>query len=158
MTEPLWITADEALAIQERLIARFGGLSGGVREENLFQAALARPLNKWHYDDPKPDLHVLASAYAFGIAKGRVFHDGNKRTAYLVAITFLDINGMTCAPEQADIVASMVAVADGSMSEKELADWLRKNSRRRTGLAESPAKPPPRAPRTRAKRTSATSR
>jgi death on curing protein len=155
--EPSWISAEEALAIQERLIVRFGGVGAGVRDENLFQAALARPLNKWHYDDPKPDLFALAATYAFALAKRHVFHDGNKRTAYVVAVTFLDMNGVACAPEQSDIIDTMVALADGSVSEKDLADWLRKNARRRIGLGESPSKPLSSAPRKRpgrqAKRT-----
>jgi death-on-curing protein len=140
--EPLWISADEALAINRMLVAQFGGLDAGVRDENLLQAALGRPLNKWHYDEPKPDLFVLAAAYAFGIAKGHVFHDGNKRAAYVVAMTFLDVNGIVCAPAQADIVETMVAVADGSMSEAGLADWLRNNVRRPSSLAESSATKP----------------
>jgi death on curing protein len=140
--EPLWISADEALAINRMLVAQFGGLDAGVRDENLLQAALGRPLNKWHYDEPKPDLFVLAAAYAFGVAKGHVFHDGNKRAAYVVAVTFLDINGIIYAPAQADIVDTMVAVADGSMSEAALADWFRNNVRRPSGLAESPAAKP----------------
>jgi death-on-curing protein len=135
--EPLWISADEALAINRMLVAQFGGLDAGVRDENLLQAALGRPLNKWHYDEPTPDLFVLAAAYAFGVAKGHVFHDGNKRAAYIVAVTFLDINGIVCTPAQADIVETMVADADGSMSEAVLADWFRNNVRRPTGLAES---------------------
>jgi death-on-curing protein len=143
VTEPLWISAEEALAINRMLVAQFGGLDAGVRDENLLQAALGRPLNKWHYDEPKPDLFVLAAAYAFGVAKGYVFHDGNKRAAYVVAVTFLDINGVACAPAQADIVDTLVAVADGSMSEAALADWFRKNARRPSGLAERPAALPP---------------
>jgi death-on-curing protein len=143
VTEPLWISADEALAINRILVAQFGGLDAGVRDENLLQAALGRPLNKWHYDEPKPDLFVLAAAYAFGVAKGHVFHDGNKRAAYVVAVTFLDINGIVCAPAQADIVDTMVAVADGSMSEAALAEWFRKYPRRPSGLAERPAALPP---------------
>jgi death-on-curing protein len=135
--ESLWISADEALAINRMLVAQFGGLDAGVRDENLLQAALGRPLNKWHYDEPKPDLFVLAAAYAFGIAKGHVFHDGNKRAAYVVAVTFLEINGTVCAPAQADIVETMVTVADGSMSEAALVAWFRTNVRRPSGLAES---------------------
>ena len=108
----------------------------------LLQAALGRPLNKWHYDEPKPTLFVLAAAYAFGIAKGQVFHDGNKRAAYVVAMTFLEMNGVVCAPAQSDIVETMVAIADGSMSEAELADWFRSNIRRPVGLAEPVATTP----------------
>jgi len=60
--------------------------------------------------------------------KGHVFHDGNKRTAYIVAIVFLEQNGVTCAPEQADIVATMLGAADGSVSEDDLARWFEANS------------------------------
>jgi death on curing protein len=141
VSEPLWIAADEALAINRMLVAQFGGLDAGVRDENLFQAALGRPLNKWHYEEPKPDLFALAAAYAFGIAKGHVFHDGYKRAAYVVAVTFLEINGIVCAPAQPDIVEAMVALADGSLSEGGLAAWFRKNASRPTGLAESAAGP-----------------
>jgi len=152
LKEPSWISADEALAINRMLVAQFGGLDAGVRDDNLLQAALSRPLNKWHYDEPKPDLFVLAAAYAFGIAKGHVFHDGNKRAAYVVAITFLDINGIVCAPEQADIVETLVSVADGSMSEAGLASWLRANLHRSSGFAES-TKPKPLRGRTARNRT-----
>jgi death-on-curing protein len=150
--EPLWVGADEALAINRMLVAQFGGLDAGVRDENLFQAALGRPLNKWHYDEPKPDLFALAAAYAFGIAKGHVFHDGYKRAAYVVAVTFLDVNAVVSAPAQSDIVASMVALADGSLSEDGLAAWFRKNAVRPTGLAETSVAPPRRPP-SRAKRS-----
>ncbi|HTO82515.1 MAG TPA: type II toxin-antitoxin system death-on-curing family toxin [Methylomirabilota bacterium] len=160
MTEPLWIAADEALAINRMLVAQFGGLDAGVRDENLFQAALGRPLNKWHYDEPKPDHFALAAAYAFGLAKGHVFHDGNKRAAYVVAVTFLAVNGVVCSPAQADIVDAMVALADGSLSEDGIAARFRKNASRPTGLAEAAAaplrKPSPRPKRSRTRaRTSA---
>jgi death-on-curing protein len=138
--EPLWISVDEALAINRMLVAQFGGLDAGLRDENLLQAALARPLNKWHYDQQKPDLMLLAAAYAFGIAKGHVFNDGNKRAAYVVAAAFLEINGIVCAPAQPEIVETIIAVADGSMNEAALANWFRANVRRPSGLAESSAK------------------
>ncbi len=142
MNEPLWVSGEEAVAINRMLVAQFGGLDAGVRDENLLQAALGRPLNKWHYDEPKQCLFTLAAAYAFGIAKGRVFHDGNRRAAYVVAATFLEMNGVVCAPAQSDIVETMVAIADGSMSEAELADWFRSNIRRPVGLAEPVATTP----------------
>lgn len=138
MIEPAWISADEASAINRMLVAQFGGLDAGVRDENLLQAAIARPLNKWHYDEPKPNLFALAAAYAFGIAKGLAFHDGNKRAAYVIAITFLDLNGVVCAPSQPDIVETMVALAEGSLGESDLTDWFRRHSRRTGGLAEGP--------------------
>lgn len=141
MSEPVWVSAEEASAINRLLVAQFGGLDAEVRDENLLQAAIARPLNKWHYDDPKPNLFSLAAAYAFGIAKGRAFHDGNKRAAYVVAVTFLEVNGLVCAPAQSDIVETMVAIAEGSLGESDLAEWFRRNSRRPGGLSEASTAP-----------------
>ena len=107
----------------------FGGLSGDVRDDNLLKAAVGRPLNKWHYDDPTPDLFKLAAAYCFGLVKGHAFHDGNKRTAYITAVVFLEVNGQVCAPDQIDIIQTILGAADGSVSEDDLAEWFRINSR-----------------------------
>jgi death-on-curing protein len=93
VTDPIWISDAEAVAINAHAIDLFGGLQAGVRDETLLQAALARPLNKWHYDEPHPDVFELAAAYAFALCKGRVFHAGNKRTSHAVAATFLENNG-----------------------------------------------------------------
>ena len=89
---------------------------------------MARPLNKWHYDEPNPDIFTLAAAYCFGLVKGHPFHDGNKRTAYLVAIIFLELNGYEFAPEQADIIQTVLGAAEGTISEDKIAEWFSINS------------------------------
>ena len=127
--EPTWLDEDEVAAISLAAVAMFGGLSGEVRDENLLKAAIGRPLNKWHYEEPRPDIFRLAAAYCFGLVKGHAFHDGNKRTAYVAATVFLDVNGYECAPEQEDIIKTVLGAADGSVSEDELATWFEENSR-----------------------------
>ncbi|MCB2100091.1 MAG: type II toxin-antitoxin system death-on-curing family toxin [Rhodobacterales bacterium] len=130
---PVWLTEDMVAAINARAVAVFGGLSGAVRDETLLKAALGRPLNKWHYDEPRPDLFTLAAPYCFALIKGHAFHDGNKRTAYIAAVVFLDLNGIDCMPDQADIVRTMLGAADGSIPETALTDWFRANGRARNG-------------------------
>lgn len=128
MNEPLWITDREAVAMNARAVSLFGGLEAGVRDQNLLRVALARPLNKWHYEDTRPDIFELASAYAFALCKGHVFHDGNKWTAHAVAATFLEINGWSQTSSQPDIVHTMIAVAEGTLAEDALAAWFRRTS------------------------------
>lgn len=41
----------------------------------------------------------MAAAYLFHIFKNHAFMDGNKRTALLSALVFLDINGISIARE-----------------------------------------------------------
>lgn len=132
MTEPVWITDREVVALNHRLTTLFGGLGGGPRDENLLRAALARPINKWHYDQPRPDLYGLAAASAFAIARGRVFLDGNKRTAHAVTAVFLLNNGIDHTARQEEVVAAMIGIAAGSLSEAELAAWFRDTSGKRT--------------------------
>ena len=57
--------------------------------------------------------------------------DGNKRTALLATRAFLYLNGRELEPAQEDELATLVAVADGSLSEPALAGWLELNSRDR---------------------------
>jgi death-on-curing protein len=128
VSDPVWISDREAVAINARAVDLFGGLQAGVRDETLFQAALARPLNKWHYEEPLPDIFDLAAAYAFALCKGRVFHDGNKRTSHAVAAIFLDNNGWVHDAPEVEVVQTMIGVADGSIKEPGLADWFRRTS------------------------------
>jgi death-on-curing protein len=125
MTEPVWIEADDAILANLQLIEAFGGLAAGSREGNLLLAAIARGLNKWHYAETRPSLFELAAAYAFGIVRGHVFHDGNKRTAYTTAIAFLRKNGVDVAPPGDEIVETTVALAEGALDEEAYAAWLR---------------------------------
>jgi death-on-curing protein len=130
VTEPVWIDDREAAALNARAVELFGGMQAGVRDQTLLRAALARPLNKWHYEEKRPDIFDLAAAYAFALCKGHVFHDGNKRTAHAIAAVFLDINGWTQNCPEPEVVLTMIGVADGSIREAELATWFRRTSKR----------------------------
>jgi death-on-curing protein len=94
-----------------------------VRDLPFLQSALARPQNLAAYESP--DVAELAASYALGIARNRAFLDGNKRTAWVVAETFLLKNGYELIAHDEDGVTAMLAVADGSMPEQEFAIWVR---------------------------------
>jgi death-on-curing protein len=117
-----WIKERVAFAIQDAQIAEHGGLAG-VRDRSVIQSALARPQNLEAYG--KPDAADLAAAYAYGLAQNHGFLDGNKRVAYVVARTFLLDNGYNIIASRADKVAVMLSVADGSLPEPQLAEWIR---------------------------------
>ncbi|HKR21289.1 MAG TPA: type II toxin-antitoxin system death-on-curing family toxin, partial [Pyrinomonadaceae bacterium] len=73
-----------------------------------------------------PDLASLAAAYAYGIARNHPYVDGNKRTALVAARTFLILNGVDLEATQDDKVLTFLNLAEGAISEEELADWIRK--------------------------------
>jgi death on curing protein len=124
MYEPTWILDKAVEAIHLRQIAEHGG-SPGIRDKGLLSSALARPKNLFAYGNPKPDIALLAASYAFGIIKNHPFIDGNKRTAYVVCLTFLSRNRNSLTATEADKYIAFLSVAEGSMGEEELAAWIR---------------------------------
>ncbi|WP_225206278.1 type II toxin-antitoxin system death-on-curing family toxin [Novosphingobium huizhouense] len=120
--EPVWLDGRIALAIHDRQLAEHGGPSG-VRDMGALESALARPRNQWDYGED--DFCRLAAGYAFGIARNHPFTDGNKRTAWVIARTFLVLNGVEITFVAIEAVAAVQALAAGELSEEELADWFR---------------------------------
>jgi death-on-curing protein len=118
-----WIKIDRVLAIHDRQIAEHGG-QPGVRDVGLLESALARPQNVHAYE-PDADIPRLAAAYAFGIVRNHPFLDGNKRTGYVVMETFLIRNGFRLEAGVVDKYLTFLSLAEGSLSEEDLAAWLR---------------------------------
>lgn len=116
-----WLSEAVVLAIHDEQLAEHGG-SCGLRDGGLLSSALARPQNIVAYG--KPSLFDLSAAYAFGIIKNHPFIDGNKRTGFLAAYVFLDINGYELAASEDDVVSVVLRIADGEMEEQDFATWL----------------------------------
>ena len=124
---PVWIEKRVVLAYHDMQLAEHGG-STGVRDKGLLESALARPQNVAAYADDVPTLYRLAAAYAFGIARNHPFVDGNKRTALVAAIAFLERNGVAFAASQQEAYLTFYDLAAGKLSEEELTAWFEKNS------------------------------
>ena len=90
MSEPEFLDIDDVLAIHDEALATFGG-SAGVRDAGLLASAVAMPRATFGGELLHEDLFAMAAAYAFHIAQNQPCVDGNKRTAILAAIVFLDI-------------------------------------------------------------------
>lgn len=120
--EPIWLDAEIALAIHDRQIAEHGGPSG-IRDHGLLESALAKPVNKWSYGED--DLCALAAAYAFGVARNHPFTDGNKRTAWVLARTFLVLNDCQLAFDREEAITTVQTLAAGELPEEYLASWFR---------------------------------
>ncbi len=125
MAQIVWLLEETVIAIHSRQISEHGG-GEGLRDAGLLSSALARPRNLLAYTMPRPDLAVLAAAYAFGIARDHPFVDGNKRTALVAARTFLIVNGVDLDATQDEKYLTFLELAEGTLAEEELADWIRK--------------------------------
>ncbi len=121
MTEYTWLSREGIEAIHDEQLAEHGGLPG-LKDENALEAALARPLHKHAYGEN--DVFVLAAAYLYGITRNHPFSDGNKRTGFLAAFTFLLINGWLLNTEEAMAVELVLGVASGDIAEGGIANFL----------------------------------
>ena len=116
-------------AIHAEQLREHGGLPG-IRDETTLESALARPPQKWHYAE-KTDMALLAAAYGFGLVRNHPYRDGNKRIGFLAIVTFLGVNGHDLEATDAEVVAEMSALAEGRVSEEELAAWIRRHGTKR---------------------------
>ena len=122
MDEPKWVQRAWVEAIHADQIRQHGG-SPGIRDEGLIESALARPRNLFAYEGQ--DLARLAAAYAYGLSKNHGFIDGNKRIAFQTMYVFLGLNDWRLVAEEPEVVRVMLEVATGTMSEADLAAWIR---------------------------------
>jgi death on curing protein len=119
-----WVSRQALELLHDESLAEHGGASG-IRDENLFESALARAQQLAHYGTP--DFAELAASYGYGFAKNHAFVDGNKRVAFLSVGLFLALNGYRLTASQANATLSILALAAGELSEKNFADWIRLN-------------------------------
>lgn len=78
----------------------------------------------FHYEEP--DLFALAAAYAAGIVEYHPFLDGNQRTGFLAAYTFLGMNGLQLEATAAAAL-QILALADSRLGDENLTHWLSGN-------------------------------
>jgi death-on-curing protein len=126
MNEPIWLDKPEVLIAHSRQLAEHGG-SDGTRDEGLLDSALVKPRNVFAYED-HVTLPRLAASYAFGIARNHAFVDGNKRTALVVSLAFLRINGIALNAPPEDLYLTFLHLAEGSLSEQELTAWFTRHA------------------------------
>jgi death on curing protein len=127
MNEPQWLLRETVLALQERLLAEFGGRRG-LREAGLLDSALARPQQLFAYG--KPSAFELAAASAYGLIHNHPFLDGNKRLGFTAAVAFLELNGSRFTASEADATLQTLALAARELDEAGYGAWLRENSRK----------------------------
>ena len=92
-------TLSEVVMINIVEIYEYGGEQIAVRDFNMLESAVNMPKQMFNGKYLHEDLFVMAAAYLFHIAKNHPFIDGNKRTAVVSALVFLELNGLSLSME-----------------------------------------------------------
>lgn len=128
MIEPEFLTLDDVLLIHDEQLEAYGGIHG-IRDEGLLESAVMMPQASFGGEYLHQDLFEMAAAYAFHIAENQPFLDGNKRTALVAALVFLDINGFVVIDENMKLYDAMIAIANKEMDKYDLAELLKNLSK-----------------------------
>ena len=122
MKNPEFLDTETIFKLHTVSLRRFGGTEG-VRDLGLIESALGSAQNAFYYGNG--DLYDIAAAYAFHLAQAQAFLDGNKRTAVIAALAFLDLNGVSKTPGNMEIYDAMIAIAEKRLDKAGLAEMFR---------------------------------
>lgn len=100
----------------------------GVKDHALLESAIYRPQQSIFGEDAYLTLFDKAAALVESFVKNHCFHNGNKRTAYLVVKAFLMVNGFHLKMERVFAVEFMVDIARGKYSVYDIAHILKEHS------------------------------
>lgn len=113
------LIAEAVVGVPAESIARWPGIG-------LAESALHAPAAGFEGVELYPDVIDKTAVLCARLARNHPLPDGNKRVAYLAMLEFLARSQVEWAPPSVEeTVATIERGAAGSLSERELADWLR---------------------------------
>ena len=102
--ELVYLTRDDALEIYAAIFSlTVEQAADHLRSREALEGALGRPASYAHYQ--QADLAPQAAVLAHGIAETQPFVDGNKRTALIEMLTFLELNTHELSATDAELAA-----------------------------------------------------
>lgn len=118
MTE--YLEPDEIINLNAKVL----GGTAALRDRNLLESAAARPDASVFGEDAYPTIAEKAAALLHSLARNHPFVDGNKRTATLAMMTFLELNNVRIKWVREEALAFIVEVAEGKHDVPAIAAWL----------------------------------
>ncbi|MGE5205428.1 MAG: type II toxin-antitoxin system death-on-curing family toxin [Chlamydiota bacterium] len=114
-----YLTVAEVLTIHDQLIDEFGG-KPGILDRGRLEAAVFRPQIGYY-----SSLAEEAAALMESLANNNPFMDGNKRTSFAAADTFLRLNGFCLEVQSLEAYDFITqAIAAGSFTFSVIRDWI----------------------------------
>jgi death-on-curing protein len=123
-----YYTVEEVLEINAEVM----GGSHVLRERRLLESAVARPQASAFGADAYPDLAAKAAALLHPLVLNHPFIDGNKRTAVLATLVFLDLNGYVVRWDQREALDFMLRLAQHQVELDDVIAFLRDRMHRRS--------------------------
>lgn len=101
----------------------------GIKDSEALESMIGSVDNGYFGIEPYPTIVKKATYYWYHIATKQMFHNGNKRTALLTALIFLEFNGYKFLVTDKNILYNIsVKVANRKMSFNQLYDYILRNT------------------------------
>ena len=117
----------EKVKLLHQLMAEATGGSVGVRDEGLLDSAIEGAFATFDGVELYPSKEEKAAKLGYSLISNHAFVDGNKRIGVYVMLSFLELNGVHIEAADEDVVSLGLGVADGSMEQKDILDWIHKH-------------------------------
>lgn len=139
-----YISKDEVLKIHEELVVDFSNLDdpiqpSGVRDERLLDSAVFHPMTSYNSRVKYQTIESAAAALMYSLSHNHAFHNGNKRTAIVTMLVFLDKHNFYITCDEDDLFKISLKLADHKLVDEiylysdaeiyELAKWIHNNSK-----------------------------
>lgn len=140
-----FLTAAEVMEIRGQIAKEFSKSSDpffetGVVNTSLLESAVARPQTSLGSESKYPSVEMAAAALLHSLVLNHPFHDGNKRTALVATLVFLDENGFLLTCHDDSVFKFVLQVAKHGLVRAEgphradiecleAARWIHRNSR-----------------------------
>jgi death-on-curing protein len=122
-----YLTVEEVLEINAEVM---GGCHA-LRDQGLLESAVARPQASAFGSDAYPDVVSKAAALLHSLVLNHAFIDGNKRTAILATLVFLDLNGYVIRWDQREALDFVLRLVEHKLELNGVITFLRDRMHRR---------------------------
>ena len=147
------LNEEEVLAIHEELVVYFSKNPNpldppgtkpepidppGVRTEHLLGSAILRPQTSMGDQQKYPSVEMAGAALVHSLIHNHPFHNGNKRTALVSMLAFLDTNRIILTCDEDELFRYIWAIAQHQITSGDqlpdrevltIASWIQSNSR-----------------------------
>lgn len=121
----LYLTEKDIITLNIYVINKYSPKEQiGVKEPTALNMLVNAPKQYVFGQEQYPTIQLKAANLVRNLVKKHVFHNGNKRTAFMALIVFLELNGYKFVVSNKEAVNYMVKLATDDINEDEIALWI----------------------------------
>lgn len=124
-----YLTVQQLIEINKQVVLQVGGTNHGVQSVESLHVVIEQPAQIVFGHELYPTIWLKAAFILQKITKKHVFVDGNKRTALMASLYFVNQNGYQLinnkiVNQAGDFVLSVTNSPDNEETMQQIANWL----------------------------------